>query len=387
MTREAAQAEPSQGQRIAIFVATSGHSGVDRIINNLVAQFDRWGNPVDLLQIQGHGPKVSVHGLRHARRIALGASHVNTALPALIRYLRRERPVALLTDKDRVNRIAIIARALAGSDTRLVVRLGTTVSANLADRGALERWTQRSSMRNLYPLADRVILPSEDAANDLIAYTGLAPTQIQVVRSPVVSEQIDELAADPVDHPWFRAGEPPVVLGVGELGYRKDFTTLIRAFAEVRRARPCRLMILGRGRRKDALVALASELGVSNDVALPGFVTNPYPIMSRSSLYVLSSRWEGMPVALIEALACGTPVVATDCPSGPREVLGNTEASSLVPVGAVSAMAAAITVQLDHPSEPANLRRLVEPYRIPASAAAYLRVLGIETPALAGLSS
>lgn len=367
--------------RIAIFVATSGHSGVDRIIRNLVLQFDAWGQPVDLLVIRGHGPSIDMTGLRHARRIELGAAHVNTALPGLIRYLHRERPAALLTDKDRVNRIAIIARPLASPETRLVVRLGTTVSVNLADRGVLERWTQRRSMRNLYPLADRVILPSEDAANDLSAYTGLKRSQIQVVRSPIVSDQIDQLAKVPFDHPWFRNGEPPIVIGVGELGYRKDFATLVRAFAEVRRARPCRLLVLGRGRRRDALLALANELGVGNDVALPGFVPNPYPYLAKSAVYVLSSRWEGMPVALIEALACGTPVVATDCPSGPREVLDNSGAGILVPVGSVPAMATAISAQLDRPAERASLMQLVDAYRIPQSAAAYLRVLGVTAPA------
>lgn len=373
--------------RIAIFVATSGHSGVDRIIKNLVLQFDAWDQPVDLLVIRGHGPSIAVDGLRCARRIELGAAHVNTALPGLIRYLHRERPAALLTDKDRVNRIAIIARSLASPETQLVVRLGTTVSVNLADRGVLERWTQRRSMRNLYPLADRIILPSEDAANDLSAYTGLARSQIQVVRSPVVSDQIDQLGKEPLDHPWFRKGEPPVVLGVGELGYRKDFATLIRAFAEVRRTRPCRLLILGRGRRRDALLTLADELGVGTDVALPGFVANPYPYLAKSAVYVLSSRWEGLPVALIEALACGTPVVATDCPSGPREVLDDTGAGILVPVGAVPAMAAAISAQFDRPAERASLMQLIEPYRIPESAAAYLKVLGVPAPASTGSSS
>jgi glycosyltransferase involved in cell wall biosynthesis len=374
-------------QRIAIFAATSGHSGVDRIINNLVAQFDAWGYPVDLLKIRKHGPWIDRDGLRHARHIDLGAAHVNTALPALIRYLRQERPAALLTDKDRVNRLAIIARTLTSSSTRLVVRLGTTVSVNLADRGLFERWTQRGSMRSLYPLADRVILPSEAAAADLAAYTGLARAQIQVVRSPIVSERVASLAAEPIDHPWFREGAPPVILGVGELGYRKDFATLMRAFAEVRRARPCRLLILGRGRRRDSLRALATQLGVEDDVALPGFTPNPYPYLASASVYVLSSRWEGMPVALIEALACGTPVVATDCPSGPREVLGDTDAGTLVPVGAVSEMADAIATQLDHPPDQAALTRMIEPYRIPSSAAAYLQVLGIEAPISPGVGA
>jgi len=381
MTRQNPSTAPDGQRRIAIFAATSGHSGVDRIMGNLIGQLDAWGLPVDLLHVRRHGPDVDLSVLRSARRIDLGSAHVNTVLPALVRYLRRERPRALLADKDRVNRVAILAQRIARIDTRLVVRLGTTVSANLAGRGKLERWVQRTSIRRLYPYADRVVIPSERAAADLSAYTGLAREHIHVVRSPVVSAAVERLSADPVQHPWLADGEPPVILGVGELGYRKDFETLIRAFAELRRKRRCRLIILGRGRRRTQLLALANQLGVIDHIDLPGFQVNPYAFMARAAVFVLSSRWEGMPVALIEALACGVPVVATDCPSGPREVLEGSKAGMLVPVGAPSPMAEAIEVQLAQAPRPADLARIVEPYRVDSSASAYLRVLGVEPPA------
>jgi glycosyltransferase involved in cell wall biosynthesis len=377
MKQTSASRHSKRRSQVAIFAATSGHSGVDRIVKNLVEQFDAWGQPVDLLQIRGHGPALPLDQFQHVRQIDLGVSHVNTSLRRLIRYLREDTPKAMLTDKDRVNRIAIIARSFARTETTLAVRLGTTVSANLAGRDIFERWVQRTSMRRLYPLANRVILPSEQSAADLSDYTGLTRSQIKVVRSPIVSERIKALANQRTNHPWYQKGEPPVVLGVGELCYRKDFATLIRAFAEVRRKRPCRLVILGRGRRRNELLALAHQLGVANDIALPGFTSNPYPFMAASSVYVLSSLWEGMPVALIEALACGAPVVATDCPSGPREVLGNANAGLLVPVGEVGPMAAAIDRQLDRRNDHAAFARLIEPYRIHNSAAEYLKVLGI----------
>lgn len=367
-------------RRVAIFAATSGHSGVDRIVANLIRQFDAWGLPIDLLGISGHGPDVPDDGLRHLRRIDLGAAHVATALPALVRYLRREQPIAMLTDKDRVNRVAILGRRLAGSDIKLVVRLGTTVSVNLAERAVFDRWIQRASIRRLYPLADRVIVPSEDVAADLVAYTGLPPKQIQVVRSPIVTQRLTALAREPLDHPWLQRGQPPVILGVGELSYRKDFATLIRAFAEVRRRRRCRLVILGRGRRRETLLRLAADLGVADDVDLPGFAANPYAFMANADVFVLSSRWEGMPVALVEALACGTPVVATDCPSGPREVLCGGDVGILVPVGDASAMAEAIGDRLDSALDRVAFARAVDPYRIDSSAAAYLNALGLQAP-------
>jgi glycosyltransferase involved in cell wall biosynthesis len=364
--------------RLAVFAATSGHSGVDRVIANLVSQWAAWGLPVDLLKIRGHGPELEPLP-EGARRVDLGSAHVNTALPALVRYLRRERPAALLTDKDRVNRAAILARALARVDTRLAVRVGTTVSINLRGRGPLERWLQRTSMGRLYPLADRVLVPSGGAADDLAAYTGLPRARIAVVPSPIITPTLERQAAEPPGHPWLTDPEVPVILGVGELGYRKDFDTLIRAFALVRRKRACRLLILGRGRRRNALLDLAVELGVRNDVDLPGFARNPYAAMARARLFVLSSRWEGMPVVLIEALACRVPVVATDCPSGPNEILTGTEAGTLVPVGDHDAMALAIGAWLDRQVDPAVFERAVADYRVERSADAYLRAMGLTT--------
>jgi glycosyltransferase involved in cell wall biosynthesis len=362
-----------------MLAATSGHSGVDRILGNLARQFDTWGLGVDVLHVQGHGPHIDMHGLTSVRVVNLGVAHVATALPALVRYLRRTPPAALLCDKDKVNRMAILAGRLSGARTRLCVRLGTAVSVNLAERAWWERRLQRTSMRYLYPLADRVIVPAEGVRADLCHFAGLDPRRITVIRSPILTPELDVQAAASNPHPWLAPGEPPVILAVGELSYRKDFATLVRAFAGVRRARPCRLIILGRGRRGGALQALAAELGVGADLALPGFQTNPYAWLSRARLFVLSSLWEGLPVALVEALALGLPAVATDCPGGPAEVLTRADCGTLVPVGDDQAMARAIHYWLENRPAPEQLAELVAPYRITRSARAYLDALGIQT--------
>lgn len=370
----------ASGKRLAIFVATSGHSGVDRIIGNLVRQFDAWDVGVDLLKIRDHGPHLDADSMHSVRVIDLGSAHVMSSLPALVRYLRRERPVAMLSDKDRVNRIAILARKLTGVSTRLAVRVGTTVSVNLGSRGAFERWQQRTSIRRLYPLADSVLVPAAGVADDMSRYAGIDRGHLRVVRSPVVTPELRSKSREQVDHPWLTEHEVPVILGVGELGHRKDFETLVRAFALVRRVRPCRLVILGRGRRREALRALAAGLGVAEDVDLPGFHPNPYAYMARADLFVLSSRWEGMPVVLIEALAVHTPVVATDCPSGPREVLAGSGLGALVPVGGVTPMADAIGRWLDARTSDEDFERAIADYRIEASARAYLDALGLRAP-------
>jgi glycosyltransferase involved in cell wall biosynthesis len=371
--------EPTHGSspRIAVFAATSGHSGVDRILSNLIDQWASWGLHVDLLQVRGHGPTL-VDVSPGVRCIDLGSAHVNGALPGLVRYLRRERPRALLSDKDRVNRIAILARLLARSQTRLVVRLGTTVSVNLASRRFTERWLQRTSIRHLYRLADSILVPSQGVATDLREQLGVDVARIEVAPSPVVSPRLHELSAAPVDHPWLQPSASPVILGVGELGARKDFATLIRAFASVRSGRPCRLVILGRGRQREALLSLARELGVADSVDLPGFVPNPYPFMKRAALFVLTSRWEGLGLVIVEALACGTPVVSTDCPSGPREILEACCPEQLAPVGDHAALARIIARTLDRPPAKERLIERADAFSVTSSARAYLRALGID---------
>ncbi|AUM01042.1 MAG TPA: glycosyltransferase [Pseudothauera hydrothermalis] len=360
---------------LAIFAATSGHSGVDRVLRNLVPEIARLGLRVDVLGIDGHGPHFDAlpDGMRHLR---LGARHVYTALPALVRYLRRTRPQALLTDKDRVNRTALCAQRLARTATRLYFRQGTTVSVDLASRGLTDRWVQSWSMRTLYRLADGLLVPSHGAADDLAAFAGVAREAIRVVPSPIVTPELSAKAAEPIDHPWAAAGQPPLILGVGELSERKDFATLLHAFAQVRACRPCRLMILGEGRRRVALEKLAVDLGVAADVALPGFCPNPYPWMAKAAVFALTSRWEGMPVVLIEALALGTPSVACDCPSGPREVLDGGRHGALAPVGDIAAVAAGLLRQLDTPTPAAVSRAAVQGYTAEASARAYLAALG-----------
>lgn len=362
--------------KIACFFATSGHSGVDRAMKHLIPAILKRGYPVDLLHVRKHGPYIESdqEGLRI---IDLGSKHVYPSLPAVVRYLRRERPFVMLSDKDRVNRTAIFARKLAGVDTRLVLSSGTTISIDLASRDCFDRWLQRNSMGKLYPYADNVIVTSTGVADDMADYTGLARDRINVVPSPVVPASCFERNLPRPDHPWFQEGEPPVILGVGELCMRKDFQTLLRAFARVRAQSECRLVILGKGRQRDELLTLARSLGVEHDVDFAGFQPNPYAFMQHATVFAFTSRWEGLGFVLIEALALGTPVVSTDCPSGPREILEDGKYGALVSVGDDVAMADAIARTLQSPLPPEVLQQAAYPYEIEASTTAYLAAFGL----------
>jgi glycosyltransferase involved in cell wall biosynthesis len=309
--------------------------------------------------------------------VDLGTTHTYSSLAAVIRYLRRNRPAVLLSDKDRVNRTALLARWLAQVPTRLILSSGTTISIDLQNRSPFERWLQRNSMGRLYPYADKVIVTSAGVADDMSDYTGLARHRIEVVPSPVIPDRLLHEEQPIPDHPWFEDHSVPIILSVGELCARKDFETLLRAFHLLREERPCRLMILGRGKRHDSLLRLAEELGIGDEVALPGFVDSPYAYMAHADLFAFTSRWEGLGFVLIEALAVGTPLVSTDCPSGPKEILQQGRYGELVPPGDVAALAQAMARTLTHPLPPDILRQAALPYTVSAATDAYLKAMGL----------
>lgn len=362
---------------LAIFLATSGHSGVDRIMKNLIRESARRGINVDLLHVRGHGPHFD-EPVENLRIVDLGVSHVNGSLVPLIRYLRRERPIGLLSDKDRVNRVALLARRVARVPVRSVVRVGTTVSVNLSQRDWLQRRIQSLSIGHLYRWADRVVVPSRGAAEDLVQWLNVPSHLIRVLPSPIVDKKVLSMASEPPDHPWFNEPTVPVILGVGELCARKDFSTLIRAFARVRGGRPCRLVILGEGRQRKQLERLVTDLSLGDAVSLPGFVKNPFPYMKRASLFVLSSICEGLPVALVEALALGTPVVATDCPSGPGEILDHGRFGRLTPIGDEASLAQAVMGTLNDPLPSSVLMSAAMPFSVAQATSRYLQTLGVK---------
>ena len=364
---------------LAIFFSTSGHSGVDRLAKNLVPALARRGYTIDVLKVRRHGPNLTElpPGLRI---IDLGTAHTYSSLLPVVRYLRRERPRSLYCDKDRINHTALLARALARVPTFLAVGTGTTLSIDCAQRGLLHRLKTRFSTGKLYPFADNVIVTAEGVADDMASYTGLDRNKIQVVPCPVVPARIFHNGFDTPDHPWFHDGGPPIIMGLGELCARKDFVTLLRGFAQLQEQQPCRLMIIGRGDDRDRLLAAAHELGVADLLALPGFVDSPYGWLAQARVFAFTSVLEGLGFALIEALACGIPSVATNCPSGPAEILQNGKYGPLVPVGDHLALAAALESALLRPLPRAFLQEAARPYEIENATTAYIQALNLGEP-------
>ncbi|GIV17136.1 MAG: glycosyl transferase [Armatimonadota bacterium] len=341
-----------QQQRIAFYMPSLAGGGAQRVFLHLAQGFAEQGYEVHLVLARAQGPYLP-QVPSCVRMIDLRASRVLTSLPGLVRYLRDQRPCALLSALDHANVVAICARWLARVPSRVIVTVHSTPSQVVANARALRAKLLPLWARFFYRWADTVVAVSQGVADELVHYVGIPAEKVKVIYNPIVTPELFRKAEEPLEHPWFREGEPPVVLGVGRLTKPKDFPTLIRAFALVRRQRPARLMILGEGEERSQLEALAKELGIAGDVSLPGFVQNPYPYMKKAAVFVLSSRWEGLPTVLVEALALGTPVVSTDCPSGSAEILDNGRLGTLTEVGDHVSLAQAIGESLDAPR---NLR-------------------------------
>lgn len=364
--------------RLAVLLSLSGKGGVEKMVLNLIPEFLAQGIEVDLLVIFRKTAAASWRIEEPGTRVIdLGVKHTSLAVPALVRYLRAERPTALLAAKDRAIRAAALARRLAGIDLRLVGRLGTNLSSALEGKSAWVRRLRCWPMRWIYASVDHIVAVSEGVATDTMALTGLPAERISVVRNPVITPCLLAKSREPVEHPWLEDSRLPLILAAGRLTRQKDFPTLLRAFALVRAKRPIRLVILGDGRQRQELEKLIAALDIADDVSMPGHAANPYAYMARADLFVLSSAWEGSPNVLTEALALGVPAVSTDCPSGPREILANGRYGPLVPVGDPRRLAEAIIEALTTPHEAAFLRQAAEEYRAELSASRYLEILGL----------
>jgi glycosyltransferase involved in cell wall biosynthesis len=330
---------------IALFVPLLLGGGAERVMVDLAGGFAERGLKVDLVLGKAEGvylPSVS----RGVNIVDLSSSRTLTALPRLARYLRRTRPKALMATLEHANVVALIAGLVTGHQTRLVIREANTPSASAKKAQGLPAQSVSRLMRWLYPKADGIVAVSEGVAADLSTSLAIPQEKVSVILNPVLTKRVFELAQAPNPHPWFD-DDVPVILSVGRLTTQKDFPTLIRAFAKVRSQRQARLIILGEGKDQTDLETLAQSLGVAKDVHFAGFADNPFAYMARASVYVLSSIYEGLPNALIQAMALGTPAVATDCPSGPKEVLEGGRYGALVPMGNCSEMAAAILKTLE----------------------------------------
>lgn len=288
--------------------------------------------------------------------VDLNATNWLVALLKLKNYICRKTPLVILAQDNRAAIFTVLARKLAKQPaTKIIVTIHATLSQRWNEISILRRSLKRKIVRPFLLQTDAIVAVSKGAAEDLVSLLRLPQDHVRIIYNPVISEDLFVRAKEKPALPWFDTNDPPVVLGVGRLVWEKDFETLLKAFALVRKKRVARLVILGEGGLREPLQRLAKELSIQQDVLMPGVVKNPFPYIARAAVFVLSSVWEGLPTVLIEALALGTPIVSTDCPSGPAEILENGKWGRLVPPRDPQAMAEAILQTLEEP------RKLIPP--------------------------
>lgn len=363
---------------LAVLMSEIGSGGMGKMRIHLMNALADAGYAVDLV-LGKHKAEHQLPLSPQVRVIKLGTTHAVFAVPRLALYLRRVRPKALLSQRIRVTVLAHRARAVAGVATPIHATGNTHESRSVLAYPPREQRRRLARIRKYFSRNDGMIAVSRGVAEDHAALMGWPVDAIDIAPNPVVTPEIESLAREPVEHPWFQQGEPPVVLGIGRLAEQKDFPTLIRAFARFRQHREARLVILGEGQLRGELQALARGQGVEADFDMPGFTGNVYAYLARSRMFVMSSAWEGLGNVLIEALAVGTPVVSTNCPSGPSEILEDGRLGPLVPVGDDAELADAMARTWDAPPDPDALRESAHKrYSVAASAASYIRALHLD---------
>ncbi|WP_456384908.1 glycosyltransferase [Desulfolithobacter sp.] len=360
---------------IALYLPSLSGGGAERVMVNLANGFRSRGVRVDLVLARAEGPYLDEIS-PDVRIVDLKASRVVTSMPALVRYLRRERPGAMLATMAHANIIAIWARKFARSAPELLaVREANTMGISAKKTKQFRGRLLPLATRFFYPWADTIIANSKGSADDLSRHAGIPAAKLRVVFNPLDLQTISARAEEKNDHPWFRQTGPSVIVATGRLTEQKDFQTLIRAFALVRTRLEAKLIILGEGEDRKELEGMIGRMSLENDISLPGFVPNPYPFMRQASLFVLSSRWEGLPNVLLEAIALGTPVVSTNCPSGPAEILENGKYGRLVSVGDPEALARAMVETLENPPDVSLLRKRAEDFSSARIIDQYLEIL------------
>jgi glycosyltransferase involved in cell wall biosynthesis len=355
---------------IGLFTPTLEMGGVEQVRIHLAREFLDRGYRVDLVVGQKRG--ILVDSVPESANIVnlnaqLTRFGILGIIPGLTKYFKTNSPDIFMSGMNHVNLPAIISWKLSFAPTKLIVS-----EHNPPDElRSIKNRIVSMLVRSLYPLVPEIVAVSTGVARSMSQEYDLPQEQINIIYNPVDIDEIQDLADEDIAHPWFQNCESPIIIGAGRFHPQKNFQSLLRAFSIIRSEKDAKLVILGDGQEKPELVQLAKELDITDSVWFPGMVDNPYKYMARSSVFVLSSKWEGFGNVITEALACGCPVVSTDCPTGPREILEDGKYGYLVPVGDDQALAKAVNSSLQeqtdrdrllHRAQDFSLQNIVDQY-------------------------
>lgn len=324
-------------KKIAFYLSGLYEGGAENVMVILANEFANQGYDVDFVLSKAVGgflkrlaPSVKI--------VDLMAPNKYLSVFGLVKYFKANGPVAMLSTLHVNNMIAVIAKKIArAKNSKVVIRVATIVSEQ--KRIFWKKWLEKTALSIVYPWADAIVAVSKIVSSDLVTFLNIPGDRIFPIYNPSITNELLYKSKMELTHPWFQSGEVPVVLGVGRLTIDKGYATLINAFALALSEVDARLVILGDGDQRSPLEDLIKRLGIEERVEIVGFVDNPFNYMANSSVLVLASLWEGLPNVLVEALACGCPVISTDCPGGVREILGDSQYGILVPMEAPEILA------------------------------------------------
>ncbi len=372
--------------KIAIFLYGLTGGGATRRLVSLAKGFVETGCRVEMVVVDPEGPLreevlssgVELHRLSSSFPWSLGKRRLKLrgALSSLEAYLRKP-PTVFLSGANHAHLVALKAWIRAGRKCPLILRISNHISGSFkwSHKNKLLDFFRRRQIRKLYPQASFWVAVSRSILEDALSFIEYSSRRTRVIYNPIPVEEIREKARSEPEHPWLKDKRQPVILGAGRLSPQKDFGTLLRAFALAREKRKdLKLLILGEGKERRELTKLAASLKVSADVSLPGFTPNPWCYMARADLFVLSSRYEGLPGVLLEAMSVGCPVVSTDCLGGCREILADGYYGPLVPVGDHRALSEAMLRVLDNPPPSSLLKTRAEEFSLSRAVEEYLSV-------------
>jgi len=345
-------------RKIAFFSYDMRVGGAEKMILTLLPWFINAGYSIDLVLVKKTGAFLTDIDPR-VNLISLKKEHVGQSLFPLLKYFKKSKPDVFISNLTHLNIVTIIAKFFSGTRSKIIITEHSSITTNNLQKGGKEGILVFLA-RFLYPLADKTVVVSEGAAQNLIEAIKINPNKVQSIYNPIDMDRIRILSGEKIDEFWLTEKSIPVLIAIGRLEQEKNFSFLLNVFQTLIKKRKARLLILGEGSEREALEKQIKVYGIQNEVKLPGIKTNPYPYISNADILVCTSKYEGFNITLAESLACGTPVISMNCPYGPAEILDNGTYGQLISPGDQDGMVNAIIAAIDHPESLPSKEKLME---------------------------
>lgn len=368
-------------KKICFYCSSFQNGGVEKVTIQLCNELAAKGFEVDLVIGKKNQSNMLDRLDAKVNLASLGTSNKILSILMMALYLKRKRPDIVIADRYHSFVYAAYAKKLIACKSEIVMTIHSQMSLSFGSKfNRIKKQEKKySEFKTLNKYCTKVIAVSKGTAEDFLSIFPQFTNKISVIYNPVAVDEIQSLAKQWQDNLSLLSDKKSVIISAGRLETEKGYSTLLRAFSEIENYHDSLLVICGEGRERKNLENLAQQLGIQDNVYLPGFVANPYSYLAQADLFVLSSRSEAFGVVLVEALAVGIPVVSTDCPSyGPREILLNGEIGKLVPVDDAPALACAISESLnDHPGKEVLINRAMH-FSLQKSIDQYIKVLNLD---------